>query len=82
MHEGQSVLDSVRAETSALQGRVGAEDRDRLDQYFTAVREVEKRLLTAATWAHRPKPRVSAQPPGPVADQRPTSWGEWGRCTT
>jgi len=69
LHEGQSVLDSVRSETSSLQGRVGAEDRDRLDQYFTAVRQVEKRLLTAATWVHRAKPRVSAQPPGPVADQ-------------
>jgi hypothetical protein len=67
LQEGRSVLDSVRAETSALQRRVGDEDRDRLDQYFTAVREVEKRLVTAATWVHRPKPRVTAEPPGPVA---------------
>jgi hypothetical protein len=67
LQEGHSVLDSVRSETSALQRRVGPEDRDRLDQYFTSVREVEKRLVTAEAWVRRPKPRVDAEPPGPVA---------------
>lgn len=67
LHDGQSVLDSVRAETASLQRRVGPDDRDRLDQYFTAVREVEQRLKTSAAWSRRPRPRVDVEPPGPLA---------------
>lgn len=38
-----SVLDEVLAETVTLQSRIGAGDRAKLDQYLTAVREVEVR---------------------------------------
>jgi hypothetical protein len=68
LRDGHSVLDSVRAETAALQRRVGAGDRDRLDQYFTAVREVEGRLKNAEAWSRQPKPKVQAPPPGPYPD--------------
>jgi hypothetical protein len=68
MREGHSVLDSIRTETAALQRRVGPRDRERLDQYFTAVRDVEKRLQNEEAWARRPKPRVEAKPPGPLPD--------------
>ncbi len=64
LREGSSILDSVREETAALQRRVGPGDRDRLDQYFSAVREVEKRLQTAESWSHKPKPVVNAEVPG------------------
>lgn len=40
----QSVLSSVREERQSLLNTVGAEDRQRLDQYFTSVREVEEQL--------------------------------------
>ena len=43
-------------------------DRDRLDQYFTAVREVEQRLVSGQEWARRPKPKVDYAPPKDVAD--------------
>lgn len=39
-----SVLDAVRAQTLGLQGRLGPTDRRRLEEYLTAVREVEVRL--------------------------------------
>jgi len=68
LRDGHSILDSVRAETAALQGRVGAGDRDRLDQYFTAVREVEGRLKNAEAWSRQPKPKAQAQPPGQYPD--------------
>ena len=64
LEDGRSILDSVGAETAALQRRVGAADRDRLDQYFTAVREVEVRLQNAQAWSRRPKPPVQAPLPG------------------
>jgi hypothetical protein len=39
-----SLLDSVREEASALQRRLPAEDRTRVDQYLTDVREIERRV--------------------------------------
>jgi hypothetical protein len=68
LRDGHSILDSVREETAALQRRVGSGDRERLDQYFTAVRDVEKRLQTAESWSHKPKPQVQAPPPGEYPD--------------
>jgi hypothetical protein len=39
-----SVLDFVRADTTALQARLGPTDRRKLDEYLTAIREVETRI--------------------------------------
>jgi hypothetical protein len=39
-----SVLDAVLAECKALGGRLGATDRQKFDQYLTAVRDLEQRL--------------------------------------
>jgi hypothetical protein len=66
LRNGHSILDIVRAETATLQRAVGSGDRERLDQYFTAVREVENRLQNAGAWANQPKPQVAAPPPGPL----------------
>lgn len=40
----RSVLDAVMGDASALQGRLGAADRARLDQHLTGLRELEERL--------------------------------------
>jgi hypothetical protein len=40
----RSVLDGVLEDIGALQGRVGAADRARLDQHLTGIRELEERL--------------------------------------
>jgi len=40
-----------------------------MDQYFTSVRELERRLYSSESWEHRPKPRVTAQPPQDIDDQ-------------
>jgi hypothetical protein len=42
-----SLLDSVMSEASALQRRLPASDRSRLDQYLTDVREIERRVQKA-----------------------------------
>jgi hypothetical protein len=42
-----SLLDSVLGEASALQRRLPASDRSRLDQYLTDVREIERRVQKA-----------------------------------
>ena len=48
---------------AALQKQLGSADRERLDQYFTSVREVERRLLIAEEWERQPKPKVDAPVP-------------------
>lgn len=40
----QSALSSVKDEAKAFENMLGASDRQRLDQYFTSVRELEKRV--------------------------------------
>ena len=44
-----SVLDHVREDASSLGGRLGSEDRSRLDQYFTSLRELERSLTATAS---------------------------------
>ncbi len=63
LKQGESVLDTVLGEARKLQSEIGPRDREKLDQYFTSVREVEKRLHKSEEWAQRPKPVVDAKPP-------------------
>ena len=54
-----SLLDSIREQASALQRRVGIADRERLDQYFTSIRDLEDRIKVESEWIDRPKPKVA-----------------------
>jgi hypothetical protein len=63
-----STLDFVNGKAKRLSGRLGAEDRARLDQYLTSVRELERRLEQSRAWQRREKPRVSAPAPQDIAD--------------
>lgn len=60
---GRSMLDVVSAQARDLERKVGARDRARLDQYFTSVRDLERRLQESRGWANKPKPAVKASPP-------------------
>ncbi|NBR86095.1 MAG: DUF1552 domain-containing protein [Proteobacteria bacterium] len=63
LRTGRSILDTVASRAAALQKQLGAADRERLDQYFTSVREVERRLLIAEEWERKPKPKVDVPAP-------------------
>jgi hypothetical protein len=58
MSQRASLLDSIKEQASSLQQQVGAADRDRLDQYFTSIRNLEKRIKVEGEWIDRPKPKV------------------------
>jgi hypothetical protein len=60
---GQSIMDAVAGQAKSLQRDLGAHDRERLDQYFTGVRDLEQRLGKAREWERKPKPVVRAKPP-------------------
>jgi hypothetical protein len=67
---GQSILDSVADQAKTLQRGLGARDRDRLDQYFSSVRDLEQRMAMSKEWERKPKPNVSAQVPLDPASPR------------
>lgn len=60
---GRSILDAVSDQAKDLQASVGPQDRERLDQYFTSVRDLEHRLQASKGWERRPKPVVNAPVP-------------------
>ncbi len=53
-----SILDTVRESAKRLQARVGAQDSQKLDEYFNSIRDMEKRMETEAAWLHKEKPTV------------------------
>jgi hypothetical protein len=67
---GESILDAVADLAKDLQRNVGTRDRERLDQYFTSVRELEKRMAMSREWEHKPKPVVKAPIPLDPASPR------------
>lgn len=60
---GQSILDAVAEQAQDLQRGLGANDRGRLDQYFTSVRELEQRMRMSRAWEGKPKPVVNVPEP-------------------
>src|SRR4051812_20007418 len=58
-----SILDTVLGEANSLSKRVNREDKDKLDEYFTSIRDVEKRLELRKRWASLPKPKPPFERP-------------------
>jgi hypothetical protein len=63
LRNGQSILDTVREQAKQMQPSLGSRDREKVDEYFTSVRELEQRMVTAEQWAKKPKPVVEAKQP-------------------
>ncbi|PAW83641.1 MAG: hypothetical protein B9S29_05215, partial [Opitutia bacterium Tous-C2FEB] len=60
--ERKSVLDAVRDDFRELNVRLGADDQRKLDEYFTAVREMELRIAKAGS-SNAPKLPVGVKAP-------------------
>ena len=58
-----SILDSIQEEASSLSKRVNQEDKAKLDEYFSSIRDVEKRLDIRRRWADQPKPEAPFDKP-------------------
>jgi hypothetical protein len=68
LDSGRSILDSLSEQAKKLQNRANARDRERLDQYFSSVRDLENRMQVSRGWEYKPKPVVSVQlPPDPTS---------------
>jgi len=51
-----SILDAVNGDAQSLKRQLGAHDQQKLDEYFTSVRDAEKVLELRRKWAKVPKP--------------------------
>lgn len=70
LKQGRSMLDFVGDQSKRLSRTLGKGDQRRMDQYLTAVRDLEQRLKSSESWEHKPKPTVAAKPPEDIDDAR------------
>ena len=54
LESGRSLLDEVSRDAASLQNRVSREDGEKLDEYLTSVRDVEKKLARRRDWLDKP----------------------------
>ena len=70
LRQGRSLLDFVGGQTKRLNLLLSKADQQRMDQYYTSVRELEQRLHNSEAWEYKPKAVVQAQPPTDIDDAR------------
>lgn len=58
IEEQGSVLDLIRSQANALGREVNSVDKDKLDEYLTAIRDAEKKLQGQERWRDVSKPSV------------------------
>ena len=63
IRRGRSVMDLIGAEAKTLQRELGQGDRQKLEAWFTSVRDLEQRLQANEAWINLPKPKVNQDPP-------------------
>lgn len=56
--EDRSILDAVSSQAKSMEKKLNANDRAKMDEYLTSVREVEQTVKRRAYWAERSKPSV------------------------
>ena len=56
-----SILDLVADDAKRVNHQLGSEDKNKLDEYLTAVRQVEERTARANSWLDIPKPQVTPE---------------------
>jgi len=66
----QSILDFVRESARKMESRLGQEDRAKLDEYLTGIREVEQRIERAEKLGPPPAPGRPAPSPGVPGNYR------------
>ncbi|QDT58556.1 hypothetical protein SV7mr_10490 [Stieleria bergensis] len=53
-----SILDSVGEDAKSIAKELNPQDRQKLEEYFSSIREVEKRLVNTRRWVDVPKPEA------------------------
>jgi hypothetical protein len=69
LRDNRSILDDVREQAESLRSKLGGDDREKLDEYTSSVRQLEQRLVTDEAWSQKPKPKVDAKPPKDIPNK-------------
>lgn len=69
LQRGKSILDTVLRDAQRLNQSLGGPDRQKLDEYFSSVRELENRIQQNENWVRRPKSKVDAEKPKDIEDK-------------
>lgn len=70
LKQKKSVLDATLSQISALDQKLNAPDRQKLDEVVTAVRDVERTIQREERWLHTPKPTAPLSRPETVVGLR------------
>jgi hypothetical protein len=63
LDEKGSILDALNGDAKSLQRHLGKRDKEKLDEYFTSVRDVEQQIELHRKWASVPKPDPKIKEP-------------------
>ena len=69
LQKGRSILDTVLRQAKSLDRELSRQDRRKMDEYLTAVRDLESRLQQSQGWSKRPKPSVDSDQPQDISDK-------------
>lgn len=58
-----SIIDAVRGDAKSLEKRLDKRDREKLEEYFSSVRDVETQLELRKQWNNVPKPKPDMEEP-------------------
>ncbi len=75
LENSQSMLDLVLEHSKSIRRQLGKSDRNKLDEYLSSVREIERRVERSERWLDIPKPQVNAS--GLHLDADDNTPGEW-----
>jgi hypothetical protein len=64
LQSDQSVLDVLTSDAKSVSNHVGRDDKQKLEEYFQSVRDIEGRLKRNVEWLDRPKPNATLSEPG------------------
>jgi hypothetical protein len=62
----RSILDLVRDQAKTFQTGISTSDQEKLDQYFTSVRELEQKIAQSEQWLDSKKPDTDFQAPNGI----------------
>jgi len=65
INKERSIMDAFQDQSRSLEKKVSKTDKDKLDEYFTSIRHIEKTLAKTEQWIDTPKPK-----PGMPAPQK------------
>ncbi|WP_246114602.1 DUF1552 domain-containing protein [Rubripirellula tenax] len=63
-----SILDLVMEDAAALKKLGSQNDAEKLDEFFTSIREVEKRIVQSSAWLEKSRPKTDYTLPGRMPD--------------